>query len=324
MTSLLMTAAVAFALAAALTRLMIPWLRERGAVATENERTMHSGTVPKGGGLPLLLALVAALLVFHPSTGLPLALNAGLIIAAAVSWRDDVTPLTPAIRLQLHFLAAACFVLALPADASIFQGLLPLALDRALGVLLLAGFMNFFNFMDGINGIAGAEAVAIAGGYLLLSLTTIALAYAPLAAALLGASTGFLLWNMREKALVFLGDTGSVPLGLLTGALMIDLAVKGYWPAALILPSYFVADASITLLKRLARGEKIWEAHKAHAYQRAAQAFGAHLPVVWRVSAANTSLIAAALWSVALPLPGLASAAVVLAVLFWMLARTRP
>jgi len=197
------------------------------------------------------------------------------------------------------------------------------SLDRALGVLLLAGFMNFFNFMDGINGLAGAEAVAIAGGYLLLTITTIALAYAPLAAALLGASIGFLVWNAREKALVFLGDVGSVPLGLLTGALMIDLAVKGYWPAALILPSYFLADASITLLKRLARGEKIWEAHKSHAYQRAAQAFGAHLPVVWRVSAANTSLIAAALWSVALPLPGLFAAAAVLALLFAMLALAR-
>ena len=187
---------------------------------------------------------------------MPLALNAGLVIAAAVSWRDDVTPLAPAIRLPLHFLAAACLVLALPGDARIFQGLLPLALDRALGVLLLAGFMNFFNFMDGINGLAGSEAVAIAGGYLLLTITTIGLAYAPLAAALLGASIGFLVWNLREKALVFLGDVGSVPLGLLTGALMIDLAVNGYWPAALILPSYFLADAALTLAKRLLRGEK--------------------------------------------------------------------
>ncbi len=323
MTPLLMTAAVAFALAAALTRLMIPWLQERGAVATENERTMHSGTVPKGGGLPLLIALAATLLVLHPATGLPLALDAGLIIAAAVSWRDDVTPLAPAVRLPLHFLAAACFVLALPEDARIFQGLLPLALDRALGVLVLAGFMNFFNFMDGINGLAGSEAVAIAGGYLLLALTTIGLAYVPLAAALLGASIGFLVWNLREKALVFLGDVGSVPLGYLTGALMIDLAVKGYWPAALILPSYFLADAALTLAKRLLRGEKVWEAHKSHAYQRAAEALGAHLPVVWRVAAANTSLVAAALWSVALPLPALAAAVVVLALLFALLALAR-
>ena len=104
---------------------------------------------------------------------------------------------------------------------------------------------------------------------------------------------------------------------------MIDLATKGLWAAALILPSYFLADASLTLLRRLARGEKVWEAHKTHAYQRAAEAFGAHLPVVWRMSAANVSLIAAALWSIAFPWAALAAAALVLAALFAMLALKR-
>ena len=322
---LLFAAFLAFGLAASLTRLMIPWLRERGAVATENERTMHAGSVPKGGGLALLTAMLMAAVAIAPFAALPWPAAAGLAIAAAVSWRDDIAPLPPLVRLPLHFLAALCFVLSLPGDARVFQGVLPLGADRALSVLVLAGFMNFFNFMDGINGIAGAEAIAIAFGYLLFGAAShAALAFAPLAAALVGATAGFLLWNLRARALVFLGDVGSVPLGYLTGMMMLDLAARGYWAGALILPAYFLADALITLLKRLARGEKVWTAHKSHFYQKAAAALGAHLPVVWRVSAANCSLIAAALWSIVFPAAALAAAALVLVLLLWMLSLHRP
>lgn len=324
---LIVTALVAFAIALPLTRLMIPWLAQSGAVATENDRTMHTGVVPKGGGLALLIALISALLVCHPFDSLAPALAAGLIVAAAVSWRDDVTPVPPAIRLPLHLAAAAMFVLSLPVDALVFQGWLPLALDRALTILALAWMMNLYNFMDGINGLAGGETAAIALGYLLIALgSPVIMAQAPLAAALFGASLGFLAWNLRERgnALVFLGDVGSVPLGYLTGALTIDLAVHGLWAAALILPSYFFVDATWTLVRRLVKGEKVWEAHKTHAYQRAAQAFRAHLPVVWRVTAANVSLIAAALWSLTLPWLSLTAAALVLVMLFQLLAMARP
>lgn len=324
---LLVTALVAFAIALPLTRLMIPWLAHSGAVATENNRTMHTGVVPKGGGLALLIALVAALLICHPFDSLAPALAAGLIVSAAVSWRDDVEPVSPKIRLPLHLAAAAMFVLSLPEGALVFQGFIPLALDRALTILALAWMMNLYNFMDGINGLAGSETAAIALGYLLIAFgSPVIMAHAPLAAALLGASLGFLVWNLRErgKALVFLGDVGSVPLGYLTGALTIDLAVQGLWAAALILPSYFFADATSTLLRRFFNGEKVWEAHKTHAYQRAAQVFGAHLPVVWRVAAANVSLIAAALWSVQVPWLSLAAAALVLIMLFQLFAMARP
>jgi UDP-N-acetylmuramyl pentapeptide phosphotransferase/UDP-N-acetylglucosamine-1-phosphate transferase len=325
--NLLLTALLAFAAAALVTRLMIPWLAERGAVATENERTMHSGVVPKGGGLALLIAFVLALLVFHPAGGLPPAIAAGLLLAAAVSWRDDIDPLPAAVRLPVHFAAAACVVLSLPDEARVFQGWLPLVADRAVTVFMLAGFMNFYNFMDGINGIAGTQAMAITGGYLLIGASGArGLELGPLAAALFGATAGFLIWNLREKgkALVFMGDVGSVPLGFLTGALMVDLAVSGHWAAALILPAYFLADATITLAKRISRGEKVWEAHKTHYYQRAVDAMGgAHLPVVWRIAAANVSLIAAALWSSAFPLLSLAVAGIVLLALFALLTMAR-
>ncbi len=290
--TLLLTVLAAAAVSALLTRAMIPWLRQRGAVATENDRTMHSGIVPKGGGLPLLISVVAVTSAFHPLAALAPPLLAALVPLAALSWRDDIAPLPALLRFPVHLAAAALFVMGLPGDATVFQGWLPFALDRALTILALTWMMNLYNFMDGINGIAGAETVAISGGYLLIGATAATtLSYLPLAAALAGACAGFLVWNCREKALLFLGDVGSVPLGFLTGALMIDLAIKGYWAAALILPSYFLADATITLLQRLMRGEKIWQAHKSHFYQRAAQGYGRHLPVVEWVSYANLLLI---------------------------------
>lgn len=306
---------------------MIPWLSARGALAHENNRTMHTGIVPKGGGLPLLIATLACTAALAGPAELPAPLLAGLCLAAAVSWRDDIDPLPARIRLPVHLAAAAILVFTLPTDARVLQGLVPFWADRLLTVVALAWMMNLFNFMDGINGIAGVEAVAIVSGYLLIGLGNgWEISLAPLAAALAGAAGGFLIWNLREKgkALIFMGDVGSVPLGYLTGALMIDLAVRGWWAPALILPSYFLADATLTLLARLARGEKVWEAHKSHFYQRAAQAFGGlHMPVVWRIAAFNVTLIAAALWGTQLPWPALGAATVVVALLLMLLSLPR-
>lgn len=317
-------ALAAFLASAVLTRLMIPWLSGRGALAHENERTMHTGTVPKGGGLPLLIAALAVTALLAGPSEIPAPLLTGLCLAAAVSWRDDVTPLPARIRLPVHLLAAAILIFSLPPAATVFQGWLPFWADRLLAVVALAWMMNLFNFMDGINGIAGVEAVFICLGYVLIAFAIGGdVSLAPLAAGMLGASAGFLVWNLRAKAAVFMGDIGSVPLGYLTGAFMIDLAVRGLWASALILPAYFLTDATLTLLRRAAAGEKVWEAHKTHFYQRAAQAFGAHMPVVWRIAAANVSLLAAALWAIQFPLIGLGAGALVVALLLVMLSLKR-
>ena len=139
----------------------------------------------------------------------------------------------------------------------------------------------------------------------------------------MGASAGFLIWNMRKVPLVFLGDAGSVPLGFLMGALMIDLAVKGHWAAALILPSYFLTDATLTLIMRLLGGEKPWQAHKSHFYQRGAAAMGSHLAVVTRIAAASVVLIGAALWSLSSPWLACALSAIAVLVLLYVLSRAQ-
>lgn len=301
---------------------MIPWLAGRGAIATENDRTMHQGAVPKGGGLPLLISAFAAVTALTPVMSLPLPTLAGTAILALISWRDDIAPMPAAVRLPIHLAVAALFVLNLPAGVEVFQGLLPFAADRALAIVALAWMMNLYNFMDGINGIAGVETVAISSGYLLLATQTGTIGpNAAIAAGVLGAAAGFLVWNLRTRPAVFLGDVGSVPLGFLMGALSIDLAVRGYWAAALILPAYFGADATITLLSRVLAGEKPWEAHRTHFYQRAATGFGSHLAVVAAIAVANAVLIAAALWSVSQPLMALSAASLVVGIVLWRFSR---
>jgi UDP-N-acetylmuramyl pentapeptide phosphotransferase/UDP-N-acetylglucosamine-1-phosphate transferase len=140
-------------------------------------------------------------------------------------------------------------------------------------------------------------------------------------AAAAAAALAFLRWNW-QPARLFMGDVGSVPLGYLLGWLLLTLAGSGYWAQALILPLYFLADASWTLLRRLARGEKIWRPHREHFYQRAVQAGRSHAEVALRVMSADIVLIGAALWATEdMEVPALILAALTVALLLADLAR---
>jgi len=181
-----------------------------------------------------------------------------------------------------------------------------LAAERLLLGLAWLWFVNLFNFMDGIDGLAGSEAIAVAAGY--LAVAALAGHLSPLWELTLvaaAATAGYLHWNWHP-ARVFMGDAGSIPLGFLLGWLMIDLALAGHWAAALILPLYFAADATITLARRLLEGRKPWEAHRGHFYQRAVLGGASPAAVVWRVTAANVALLGLALLSLRHPLVALA------------------
>jgi UDP-N-acetylmuramyl pentapeptide phosphotransferase/UDP-N-acetylglucosamine-1-phosphate transferase len=308
-------------LSAALTYLFIRWAGSRAIVAVENHRSMHKGAVPVGGGLPLIVAALAALLGLWGWGGLPPALLPALAVLVLVSWRDDVKAVSPALRLAVHAGAAAAAVLALPTDALVFQGLLPLPLDRLLAAVALVWFINLTNFMDGIDGIASVEIGSIALGYAAVTWAAGGLASSPyygLALAVAGAAAGFLVWNW-SPARIFLGDVGSVPLGFLAGFLMLDLATRHSLVAALALPLYFVADATITLARRILAGARPWDAHRTHYYQRAAAALGSHAAVVKRLVVCNGILLIAAVLAVTAPLPAVVLAAGAVGLLLWTL-----
>jgi UDP-N-acetylmuramyl pentapeptide phosphotransferase/UDP-N-acetylglucosamine-1-phosphate transferase len=292
-----------------LTGVVREWLGRRAILDRPGHRSSHSAPVPRGGGIAVIAVLLAGWIILAISRPEPAGI--GVVIAAAsmlalVSWRDDLQSLPAGARLAAHAVAAILGVAWLPPSAQVFQGLLPPLLDRAAAALLWVWFVNLYNFMDGIDGITGGETACLGIGIAVVLACagangdgTAALALASAAAAL-----GFLRWNWHP-AKIFLGDVGSVPLGYLLGWLLLDLAGKGLWAPALILPLYYLADATITLVGRAGRGERIWQAHREHFYQRALAPDGDHAAVVRIILLGNAALIALAAFATAQPIPAL-------------------
>ena len=154
------------------------------------------------------------------------------------------SPFPRSFRLAIQALAVAIGIAALPHEASLFGGVVPTWLEKAFLFFGWLWFVNLFNFMDGIDGISGVETLGICAGLLLLSsLHELPAAMPWHALTVASAMVGFLWWN-RPPARIFLGDVGSVPIGFILGWLLLELALAGYWASALILPSYYVCDAT--------------------------------------------------------------------------------
>jgi len=229
----------------------------RIAMDLPNERSLHAAPIPRIGGIVLVGVSLAAAAAAAPALRPVLLLAAALALVSA--W-DDRRGLPVAIRFAVHLAAAAGAVVMLQVEA-------PVWLTAGL-VLLLTWAMNLYNFMDGSDGLAGGMALFGFG-----ALGVAALGAAPdMAVAGLcvaAAAAGFLAHNFHP-ARVFLGDAGSIPLGFLAGSLGLAGWARGLWPAwfPLLVFSPFVVDATFTLVARLLRGNKPWQAHREHAYQR--------------------------------------------------------
>ena len=274
---------------------LIPILRRRDMLDYPNERSSHIAPTPRGGGIAMTGSVLLAWIALGQAGLVPssvINIVIGTTLLAVVSWIDDLRGLSPGVRLVAQGVAVTIGILALPEAQSGLSAWWGPALYFTTTGLIWVWWINLFNFMDGIDGLAVSEAAAICAGLLLFTIVgdgadpTAAL----LAAGIVGAAVGFLMWNW-SPARVFLGDVGSIPLGYLSGFLLLDLAVRGRWKIALILPLYFVADATITLFRRLLRGERVWEPHRQHFYQRAVRNGLGHSAVVKRVIAADALLI---------------------------------
>ncbi len=263
-------------LSAALTGIVLVILRRRAILDLPNERSSHTVPTPRGGGWGVMLALLPFWLWALWKAGrltqpAELALLGSSVVLMAISWIDDRRGLGPAIRFATQIVGVAMVMALLPADLSLTAGLLPLPLDRLAAGFIWLWFVNLFNFMDGIDGITGGATAAMGFGLMLIWLR-----HGPdqlqafRGAMFVAVALGFLVWNW-SPAKIFMGDVGSVPLGYLLGFCLIRLAMDGGQIAALIVAMYYLADATITLLKRARRGARIWQAHREHFYQRSAQ-----------------------------------------------------
>jgi UDP-N-acetylmuramyl pentapeptide phosphotransferase/UDP-N-acetylglucosamine-1-phosphate transferase len=327
----LATPIVAAALSAGLIVLLRPWLR-RYALAQPNARSSHREPTPQGGGIAVMVATIAVAALACRSLGSPDAASLAWVLLAAafiavVGAVDDIWTMGVPPRLALQAAAVAIVVTALPDDLRLMP-MLPVAVER--GLLLIAGLwiVNLTNFMDGIDWMTVAEAVPVLAGLVIIGLldglpqqaTTVALA-------LCGALLGFAPFN-RPVAKLFLGDVGSLPIGLLLAWLLALLAGAGHVAAALILPLYYLADATITLLRRLVGREPFWQAHRTHFYQRATDRGLSVGQIVARVFAVNVGLVALAVLTVLWPsalnaAAALAGAAALVAWLLFSFARGR-
>ena len=315
----------------AATALALRFLDRRSILDHPNERSSHQRSTPRGGGIAVVPVIVAAWFVIGIAANasllywIVLAAGAGL---ALVSWVDDVRDLHPAPRFLSHIAAVAIVLTLMPSDLLVFQGWLPLALDRVATGLAWVWFINLYNFMDGIDGITGIETMSLGIGLAVVatlsgSFAVVGIPLTPLGLSLAAAAAGFLIWNWHP-ARIFMGDVGSVPIGFLIGWLLIATAASGAWAAALILPAYYLADATITLIRRAGRLEPIWHAHRQHFYQTAVGAGRGHDLVAAKIGGLNLLLIGAAVLSTIQPLPALGIAAVATAVLLFHFSRLGP
>ena len=260
----------AFGLSILLLRvLLLPGLR-RWFLDHPNQRSLHRAPVPRTGGLGVIPGLVAG--------GVLAGVDAlALVIALAlmvVSLLDDWKSLPAGVRLLAHLAAGGWFVLATMAEPG---WLVALALVLALGWIT-----NLYNFMDGADGLAGGMAVFGFGAYAAAAWSAGDLPFALANAAVAAAAAAFLLFNF-PPARMFMGDAGSVPLGFLAGAFGLSGWQAQLWPwwfpAVVFAP--FVGDATVTLIRRALRGEKVWQAHRSHYYQRQVLMGWSHRQLAW-------------------------------------------
>ena len=279
--SLFLLAIVAAAIiSAGLTAAIRPLLLKH-ALAKPNARSSHRIPTPQGAGIAVIAAtllVTVAIMADASHVNIPIAVFGATLFIAIVGFADDLKSIPVLARLLLQGIAVGAIVFTAPDDLRIISAC-PLWIER--GLILLAGlwFVNLVNFMDGLDWMTVAEVVPVTSALVVLgSLGDFPLSPALVAAALCGAMIGFAPFN-RPVAKIFLGDVGSLPIGLLVGWCLLQLASHHHLSAALLLPLYYLADASVTLMRRVLRREPFWAAHRSHFYQRATD----NGFTVWRV-----------------------------------------
>jgi UDP-N-acetylmuramyl pentapeptide phosphotransferase/UDP-N-acetylglucosamine-1-phosphate transferase len=279
---------------------------KRYALARPNARSSHTVPTRQGGGIAVVAATimvsVGILYTASDEAGtIPLTIVfSAVVLIAIVGTVADIHPDYVVPRFLLQAIAVAAVIFSLPDELRVAP-LLPWWAERAL--LLFAGlwFVNLVNFMDGLDWMTVAEVVPVSAAVAAIGLQDMLPPWAIVVSlALCGAMIGFAFFN-RPVARLFLGDVGSLPIGLMLGWLLVLVAGNGAPVAAILLPLYYLADATITLLRRVLNGEKVWQAHRSHFYQRATDHGLTVIAIVRRVFVVNLLLAALALATVLRP-----------------------
>ena len=277
-------------------------LLARYALARPNARSSHKIPTPQGAGIAVIVATLViaavAMALIAPAPGIPALLFGATVLIALVGTVDDIRPIPVLPRFALQALAVGIVIAALPAGLQVVP-ILPLWIERMALIIAALWFVNLVNVMDGLDWMTVSEVVPVTLALVVFGVVgALPIEAALIAAALGGAMLGFAPFN-RPAAKVFLGDVGSLPIGLLLGWCLLQLALHGHLAAALLLPMYYLADSTLTLMRRVLQREAFWEAHRTHYYQRATDNGFSVIGVVGRVFFLNLLLAVLASASVA-------------------------
>jgi UDP-N-acetylmuramyl pentapeptide phosphotransferase/UDP-N-acetylglucosamine-1-phosphate transferase len=316
---------IAALLTAILIVALLPWLT-RVALAKPNARSSHHVPTPQGGGIAVITATLvvagAAFQVLSSNTStMPAAAIAIAVVAmASLGAAADIRPLPVELRLLFQAAVIAGVLYAMPVALHVIPAM-PLWIERCLLLIGALWFVNLVNFMDGIDWMTVAEVIPLTATLAILGFAGELPVYPTVLALALGGATAGFAWFNRPIARIFLGDVGSLSIGLILGILLLFVAGGGHPVAALIMPLYYLADATITLLRRAVRGEKVTQAHRTHFYQRAMDKGFTVMDVVTRVFAINVGLGALAILTVLVPgwASSLAALIVSVALVAWLL-----
>lgn len=267
------------------------------ALAVPTHRSAHKTPTPQWGGLAISVAAIGATAVAASIAGVDgeAASSLSMVLLAALlllllGGVDDLVTLGAAIKLIVQAAAVVLLVAALPHEIRVLP-FLPVVVERALLFVGVVWFVNLVNFMDGLDWMMVAEVVPITAGIAIIArLVALPPEALLLALALNGAMLGFAPFN-RPVARLFMGDMGSLPVGLLVAWLLIMLAGAGHLVSALLLPLYFLADTGVTLVRRARAGERLWIAHRSHFYQRGRDNGLSNMQIIARVLAVNVALV---------------------------------
>jgi Fuc2NAc and GlcNAc transferase len=322
-------AIASFAIASRLVSKFRDWALRQEILDVANHRSLHTGAVPRGAGVAIVALTVlgvAGVSAFTnvSSTGVLWTYIAGGALIAAVSWVDDVRGLPVFVRLPAHLIAAvavvtACggvHVLAIPAIGTVDVGMA----GTVFAVIWIVALTNAFNFMDGSDGIAGLQAVVAGTGLAIIGFITHEPILIVVPALIAGSSAGFLRSNWAP-AEVFMGDVGSAFVGYSLASVSVMAAASSPSVAAAGIMAVwpFVFDTAFTMLQRIRRGERIWEAHRSHLYQRSIAHGAGHAAVAIEYAAAAAATAAGAiLWVTGVDERGVAVLVLAAAVGVWL------
>lgn len=298
MSTFLLLVIVSGAASALLTGLVRLYALRHNLLDKPNERSSHTLPTPHGGGVAVVAASVICMgigVAAHIIDGRQaLTLAVGMVALATIGWIDDTKGSLPGIRLVVQIIVACWTLYMFGGLPAIRIGTTTYEIGYAgyiLGLLGVVWSINLYNFMDGIDGFAGSQAVIIFATVSFLSLYSGNRSIGTIAAIFAAATVGFLIWNW-PPAKIFLGDVGSGGIGYLVCGLAISSENSRSVPLFVfaILGLVFIADSTATLVRRFRRGNRKIEAHRDHAYQRLAKMFGSHKPVTIAAAAATSVL----------------------------------